>query len=53
LTGGDKLYNLKIEHYEDIGPDSGSQSTWAGLDSVLIDEEFLYLDEVEADKMYA
>jgi hypothetical protein len=24
LTGGDKLYNLKIEHYEDIGPDSGS-----------------------------
>ena len=33
--------------------DSSLQSSWAGLDSFLIDEEFLYLEDEEADKIYA
>ena len=32
--------------------DNSFQSSWAGLDSILIDEEFLYLDNEEADKIY-
>ena len=33
--------------------DNSFQSSWAGLDSTLIDEEFLYLEDEEADKIYA
>lgn len=28
------------------------QTSWAGLDSTLIDEEFLYLEDEEADRIY-
>ena len=32
--------------------DNSIQSSWAGLDSILIDEEFLYLQDDEADSIY-
>lgn len=32
--------------------DNSIQSSWAGLDSMLIDEDFLYLEDEEADKIY-
>ena len=44
---------MKIEHFDDLIQDSSLQSSWAGLDSFLIDEEFLYLEDEEADKIYA
>lgn len=43
---------MKIEHFDDMIQDNSYQSSWAGLDSFLIDEEFLYLEDEEADKMY-
>lgn len=46
-------YDLKLEHYDDAIIDNSFQSAWAGLDSVLIDEEFLFLEGKEADKIYA
>lgn len=32
--------------------DESIQGSWAGLDSYLIDEEFLYLEDDEADRIY-
>jgi hypothetical protein len=32
--------------------DESLQGSWAGLDSYLIDEEFLYLEDDEADRIY-
>jgi len=52
LQGG-KQYDMKIEHFDDLIQDNSLQSSWAGLDSFLIDEEFLYLEDAEADKIYA
>ena len=46
-------YDLKLEHYDDFIQDNSFQSSWAGLDSILIDEEFLFLEGHEADKIYA
>ena len=46
-------YELKIEHFDDTIQDNSFQSSWAGLDSTLIDEEFLYLEDDEADKIYS
>jgi hypothetical protein len=43
---------MKIEHFDDMIQDSSFQSSWAGLDSMLIDEDFLYLEDEEADKIY-
>lgn len=51
--GAGKQYDLKIEHFDDMILDNSFQSSWAGLDSTLIDEEFLYLEDEEADKIYA
>lgn len=48
-----KQYDLKVEHFDDMISDNSFQSGWAGLDSTLIDEEFLYLEDEEADKIYA
>ena len=45
-------YDLKIEHFDDMLQDNSFQSSWAGLDSFLIDEEFLYLEDKEADRIY-
>lgn len=35
-----------------MAEDDMQQGSWAGLDSYLIDEEFLYLEDDEADKIY-
>ena len=51
--GTAKKYDLKIEHFDDMILDNSFQSGWAGLDSTLIDEDFLYLEDEEADKIYA
>lgn len=32
--------------------DNSVQQSWAGLDSILIDEEFLYLQDADADRIY-
>jgi hypothetical protein len=32
--------------------DTSVQTSWAGLDSILIDEEFLHLEDEEADRIY-
>ena len=48
-----KAFDLKIEHFDDMIQDNSFQSSWAGLDSILIDEEFLYLEDQEADRIYA
>jgi len=45
-------YDLKIEHFDDMLSDSSVQTSWAGLDSILIDEEFLHLQDEEADRIY-
>jgi hypothetical protein len=47
-----KKVDLKLEHFDDLLLDSQDQGTFAGLDSFLIDEEFLYLDDEQADKIY-
>jgi hypothetical protein len=47
-----KAFGLKLEHFDDVLLDNTDQSTWAGLDSFLIDEEFLYLEDEEADRIY-
>lgn len=47
-----KAFDLKLEHFDDVLLDNSDQSTWAGLDSFLIDEEFLYLADEEADRIY-
>lgn len=49
--GQGKQYDLKVEHFDDMI--QTNQSSWAGLDSTLIDEEFLYMEDEEADKIYA
>jgi len=49
---GDSAYDMKIEHFDDLLQDSSVQTSWAGLDSTLIDEEFLYLEDEEADRIY-
>ena len=41
-----------MEHFDDMVEDDLQQGGWAGLDSYLIDEEFLYLEDDEADKIY-
>lgn len=51
--GQGKQYDLKIEHFDDMLSDNSFQSGWAGLESTLIDEEFLYLEDEEADTIYA
>lgn len=51
--GQNKSYDLKIEHFDEMIVDNSFQSGWAGLDSTLIDEDFLYLEDEEADKIYA
>ena len=51
LAPNQKL-DLKIEHFDDMIQDNSLQSSWAGLDSFLIDEEFLYLEDQEADRIY-
>ena len=43
---------MKIEHFDDMLQDNSIQTSWAGLDSILIDEEFLYLEDEEADRVY-
>ena len=48
-----RQHDLKLEHYDDFSKDNSFQSSWAGLDSILIDEEFLFLEGKEADKIYA
>lgn len=48
---GERQYDLKIEHFDDMIQDD-NQGSWAGLDSYLIDEEFLYLEDDEADRIY-
>jgi hypothetical protein len=45
-------YDLKIEHFDDMLQDNTVQTSWAGLDSILIDEEFLLLEDEEADRIY-
>ena len=47
-----KSYDLKLEHFDDMLLDNSDQSSWAGLDPFLIDEDFLYLADEEADKIY-
>lgn len=49
---GDQAYDMKIEHFDDMLQDNSVQTSWAGLDSQLIDEEFLYLEDEEADEIY-
>lgn len=49
---GKIAYDYKIEHFDDMLTDTSVQTSWAGLDSILIDEEFLLLDDVEADRIY-
>ena len=44
--------DFKIEHYDDVLKENSNQQAWAGLDSKLIDEEFLYLEDEEADRIY-
>ena len=51
--GQGKEYDLKVEHFDDMIQDNSFQSSWAGLDSTLIDEEFLYLEDEEADQIYS
>ena len=51
--GQGKQYDLKVEHFDDMIQDNSFQSSWAGLDSTLIDEEFLYLEDEEADQIYS
>lgn len=48
----DFAYDLKIEHFDDMLTDTSVQTSWAGLDSILIDEEFLHLQDEEADRIY-
>lgn len=43
---------MKIEHFDDMLNDNSVQSSWAGLDSQLIDDDFLLLEPEEADKIY-
>ena len=43
---------MKIEHFDDMLQDNSIQTSWAGLDSILIDEDFLYLEDEEADRVY-
>ena len=46
------LFKSKIEHFDDMIQDNANQGSWAGLDAYLIDEEFLYLEDDEADRIY-
>lgn len=43
---------MKIEHFDDMLNDTSVQSSWAGLDSQLIDDDLLLLEPEEADKIY-
>ena len=43
-----KTYDLRLEFLDNS---SNSKSAWA-IDSMLIDEDMLYLEDEEADKMY-
>lgn len=49
---GEFAYDFKIEHFDDMLTDTSVQTSWAGLDSILIDEEFLHLQDEEADRIY-
>ena len=49
---GERSYDMHIEHFDDMLQDNSVQTNWAGLDSMLIDEELLYLEDEEADKIY-
>lgn len=49
---GSRTFDLKIEHFDDMIQDNANQGSWAGLDAYLIDEEFLYLEDDEADRIY-
>jgi len=48
LPAGNK-FDLKLEYLDNSG--GSSNSAWT-IDSMLIDEEMLYLEDEEADKMY-
>ncbi len=43
-------FDIRLETI-DYGGSNSSNSSWA-IDSMLIDEEMLYLEDEEADKMY-
>lgn len=46
-----KKYDLKIEFLDNSSSSKSSSVAWA-IDSMLIDEDMLYLEDEEADKMY-
>lgn len=50
LPQGGKGFDLKIECLDHAS--SKSSGSWGNIDSMLIDEEMLYLEDEEADKMY-
>ncbi len=50
LPQGGKGYDLRIECLDNAS--SKSTGNWGAIDSMLIDEEMLYLEDEEADKMY-
>lgn len=43
---------MQIEHFDDMLQDSSVQTTWAGIDSQFIDDDYLYLEDEEADRIY-
>lgn len=49
---GERAYDLQIEHFDDMLNDNSIQSSWAGLDSQLIDDDLLLLEPEEADNIY-
>jgi hypothetical protein len=50
LPAGGKGYDLKIEYLDSAS--AKSSGGWGAIDSMLIDEEMLYLEDEEADRMY-
>ena len=49
LPNGGKGLDLKIEYLDSA---NSKTSNWGAIDSMLIDEEMLYLEDEEADRMY-
>lgn len=49
LPNGGKGFDLKIEYLDSA---NSKTSNWGAIDSMLIDEEMLYLEDEEADRMY-
>jgi hypothetical protein len=50
LPQGGKGYDLRIEYLDSAS--AKSSGGWGAIDSMLIDEEMLYLEDEEADRMY-